>query len=349
MHAPLVEGEATHGDHAVHGQHLGEVQRDRRETAGRQDARSSLGVLAHGRAQEDAGGGRRQGHAHFEGGDPSAERRGQALCVDGHAGRAGGCIEDRDDVHEGFAHRTPSRYSSRIDHEAAIGAVHPMPFPSLRTPIAVFGLTIGSACGGSTLLNPGGTPPADAGAPLDAAIVASDVCAPPQVAAPEPGIHDATDPGDAAPEACVDLQGDPLNCGVCGHDCQGAACVAGVCGPAPQVLASGQAPAYLAVDAENVYWINVLPQPAGAAGHSQVMRCAIDGCNDRPTLLWDGLYPVSGIAVEQGAVWWPRGPGADLPNVLSCAIGGCANMATAHLAWNENFSAFAANPRPNGS
>lgn len=115
------------------------------------------------------------------------------------------------------------------------------------------------------------------------------------------------------------------------------------------MLASGQAPTYLAVDAENVYWINALPQPTGASGHSQVMRCAIGGCNDHPTVLWDGLYPIGGIAVEQGAVWWPTGPGAinanygEMPNVMSCAVGGCSNTPTSHLQWRGEFGAFAAN------
>src|ERR1019366_547790 len=130
---------------------------------------------------------------------------------------------------------------------------------------------------------------------------------------------------------------------------QGAACIAGTCGPGPRVLASGQAPTYLAVDAENVYWINALPQPLGASGHSQVMRCAIGGCNNQPTVLWDGLYPIGGIAVEQGAVWWPTGPGpingqyGEMPNVMSCAVGGCSDAPTSHLQWQGVFYAFAAN------
>ncbi len=222
-------------------------------------------------------------------------------------------------------------------------------------PLAFFGLSVGSACGGSTLLTPAGPASPDAGA---------DVAAEPSTAFEagaaefdagvdgDAGIFVSTTPEDAAPDsapdACTDTQNDPLNCGTCGHDCQGAACVAGTCGSAPRVLASGQAPTFIAVDAENVYWINHLPQPAGSAGHSQVMRCAIRGCNDEPTVLADGLYTVGGIAVEQGAVWWPTGPVAindstEAPNVMSCAVGGCSDAPTSHLSSRGVFYAFAAN------
>jgi hypothetical protein len=48
---------------------------------------------------------------------------------------------------------------------------------------------------------------------------------------------------------------DPHNCGACGHDCLGGACVAGACQPVTLVHESGQ-PFELAVDAANVYWLN---------------------------------------------------------------------------------------------
>lgn len=72
----------------------------------------------------------------------------------------------------------------------------------------------------------------------------------------------AADAGaDALPDApvspdsgCGDLQKDPKNCGVCGHDCLGGTCTNAACDPAP--LASAQvAPGSIAVDAAHVYWI----------------------------------------------------------------------------------------------
>ena len=37
--------------------------------------------------------------------------------------------------------------------------------------------------------------------------------------------------GDGGGSSCVDVQSDPKNCGVCGHDCLGGQCLAGVCQP----------------------------------------------------------------------------------------------------------------------
>jgi hypothetical protein len=157
-------------------------------------------------------------------------------------------------------------------------------------------------------------------------------------------------PIDAGPAGCTDVQNDPLNCGELGHDCQGAACVAGVCGPLPNTLASGQAPSSLAVDESNVYWVNSLPQPLGSAGHSQVMRCPIAGCDGQPVTLWDGLYPIMGaLAVEQGAVWWNTGPGGIVstpygtdPTILHCATGGCSGTPTSLVRANSVFRTFTA-------
>jgi hypothetical protein len=154
---------------------------------------------------------------------------------------------------------------------------------------------------------------------------------------------------DDAGSTCSDILDDPLNCGACGHDCQGAACVAGLCGQPPVVLVSQQSAGPIAIDAANVYWVNILPQPVGSAGHSQVMRCGLTGCNDRPSTLWDGLYPVNAVVVEQGAAWWPTGPGGVEndpygmdPNILSCAVGGCANQPMSLLTLSEDIAAFAA-------
>lgn len=180
----------------------------------------------------------------------------------------------------------------------------------------------------------------DAAATLDADVITGDA---------NVITADANPANEASGDACTDVQTDPLNCGTCGHDCFGALCVAGACGVAPTLLASGQSPASLAVDATNVYWVNELKQPAGSAGHSQVMRCAIAGCNDRPATLWDGLYPVGSLFVEQGGVWWPTGPGGLVsapygqnPNVLSCAVGGCAGTPTSLLTSRGNIQAFTA-------
>src|SRR5579859_928196 len=52
---------------------------------------------------------------------------------------------------------------------------------------------------------------------------------------------------------CGDVETDPHNCGRCGHDCFGGACISGGCQPV--VLASGQNDSSaIALDAKNVYW-----------------------------------------------------------------------------------------------
>ncbi len=52
----------------------------------------------------------------------------------------------------------------------------------------------------------------------------------------------------------INIQTDSKNCGTCGNDCGGRACIAGSCAM-PVVVAPNQSGAYaLAVDANNVYW-----------------------------------------------------------------------------------------------
>lgn len=65
------------------------------------------------------------------------------------------------------------------------------------------------------------------------------------------GMGGATEP----PPECggADLQNDGKNCGICAHECLGAACAAGRC--APTTIASGQGAAVaLAIDDTRVYW-----------------------------------------------------------------------------------------------
>jgi hypothetical protein len=111
---------------------------------------------------------------------------------------------------------------------------------------------------------------------------------------------------------CGDMQTDPLNCGVCGHDCLGGACVAGQCQPV--VVAWGQAyPCCIQLDADNVYWANS-DTPDGAL---QVAPKNGGG----PTTLLAPLGSPSGLVLDESFAYWVN---LDDSNVERVALGGGA-------------------------
>ena len=135
---------------------------------------------------------------------------------------------------------------------------------------------------------------------------------------------------------CGDPETDPHNCGSCGHDCFGGMCEAGTCLPLTTgVLATGQyMPSAIAVDGVDVYWVNA-GTPLGGSGcckqvpiyvGAQVLRCAITGCGNAPTVL--ASLPPSGptpfllvpstLTLDATKVYW-----ADGTSIRSCAKTGC--------------------------
>lgn len=119
-------------------------------------------------------------------------------------------------------------------------------------------------------------------------------------------------------------------------------CSVSGCNGSPTVLASGQAmPNSLVVDATNVYWVNLGP-PSGAADlmvpyytTGQIMKCAISGCNNNPTVLatvasaWLGA-----IAVDATNVYWTSAastttaPTSPNGQIMMCSTRGCGGSPT---------------------
>lgn len=189
----------------------------------------------------------------------------------------------------------------------------------------------------------------------------------PETNATDDGAVPGPDPNDqkgGTPNACdADFARDPLNCGRCGHDCQGGECDDGKCKPV--VLATeNDPPRGIGVNAEGVFWLTEadagalrtcsLPTCDGGAktmntgpiqaGRDQgpivspndaywlsgpfLVRCSTQGCGAGPTLL---LEPgrSSTLARSRGGTLQLTTGGADLSSdLVGCRMPNCANSVT---------------------
>jgi hypothetical protein len=216
---------------------------------------------------------------------------------------------------------------------------------------APIGLILGTACGGSILLgNNDRVHSGDAGG-AGSTIEAGECTLEDAGCYAPSGSDDGGSPASASMQAdaddgtsesgadtpCLDTQFSPRNCGVCGHDCMGGACQAGVCVPLPPgVLASGQlSPSSIVVDDTNVYWINegIVPTVGPAANvvippslaPRQIMKCAKTGCNNHPTVIFSEpqgggtATAFTGLAVDGANLYWSSA----IFGLARCAIDGC--------------------------
>ncbi len=147
---------------------------------------------------------------------------------------------------------------------------------------------------------------------------------------------------DALPEAgpCASdasLASDPQNCGRCGHDCLGGACMGGVCQPVTlydrlDFLTS------LVVDDVNLYW-ETTSVTAGALSYGPKT-------GGTATVISMSPMPTSGLAVDDASVYWtsrnsilgcPKPPAAcPSANVLVAASATAIVVDSTRLYWTEN-------------
>jgi sugar lactone lactonase YvrE len=152
------------------------------------------------------------------------------------------------------------------------------------------------------------------GAALDAA--ASDVLTLTDSALASDGLA----PTDSA--ACLaDVNGDPNNCGACGHDCLGGACSAGACGPVTLAVTHGSVG--LAIDSTFAYWADseagAINKVSLALTHVGTPTPVVSGAQAQnvQSLATDGTYLYWTNKIASGSVYRALPTGAALTTIAS--------------------------------
>jgi hypothetical protein len=129
-------------------------------------------------------------------------------------------------------------------------------------------------------------PGPDGGTPLDSG-ASSDADGAPPIDAPV----------EAAPACTADVRTDPLNCGLCGHYCQGGACRSGACQPFAIAITSGSVG--IAIDATFVYWAD-----ADAGAIDKISKSLTRVGTATPVVTGTAAQNVQGIAADGTFVYW---------------------------------------------
>lgn len=128
----------------------------------------------------------------------------------------------------------------------------------------------------------------------------------------------------AADAGCTDVDSDDKNCGACGHDCLGGACVAGVC--QPQAIALNRTRAYgVSIDATNAYWVDT-------ASGDEIVKATLAG--GAPSVLASGLMVGEDLASPvlldaTNAYWVDLSGGAPPTAIHKTPLGGGAGVSLA--------------------
>jgi hypothetical protein len=140
-----------------------------------------------------------------------------------------------------------------------------------------------------------------------------------------------------ADDGCELMLGTETDCGSCGHDCLGGACVDYACEPVVLASNAGGQGRELAIDDTNVYWTDRLAE--------RVSKVPKDGGS--PTVLHDSLR-FGVITIDDTTVYWGGNPGDEsLIGVVPIAGGSAENYAgpsTYVLGVNDTYLYFGDDP-----
>ncbi len=169
---------------------------------------------------------------------------------------------------------------------------------------------------------------------------------------------DQTCSGGVCVSACDHTETDPKNCGRCGHDCAGGACVAGQCQPQVVFTSAEVVPRVIVTDATSIYFTTadnaaktyaiyrcekascpatLTPVIAGRAGDgtglavegsslyftekNTILTCPTTGCPLEPTTLTTMGVNLNRLIASQGQLYWTDYSASG--QVASCSIAAC--------------------------
>jgi hypothetical protein len=131
----------------------------------------------------------------------------------------------------------------------------------------------------------------------------------------ESALQDGSPEGAPSDACTADVQTDPANCGACGRDCKGQACIAGVC--QPEVLVTGlRDPRRIVANPSSLF----VSEHGDAVNFGAIGTCPMNGCSNAT---YQRIAPSQRLAddlIMIGSVLYWTAPNA----LVDCAVGGCA-------------------------